>query len=251
MSNEIGAEHALHIAIVGVGGVGSELIQQLIDSTSPYPISIIALSNSRKMLLFTAAPDRCFVRISQAWVSALDGPDAQPASLDDLLAELSRVAQYMPGRVVCVDNSSSETVAEAYPRFLDAGVHVVTPNKKAFSGSLALYERIFGSVADRWTTTGTRRGVVYNEATVGAGLPIISTLKDLVNTGDKVSGIKVPGIRQAPDGVDLQVKKIEGVFSGTLSYIFNEYSRGEQGGPSFSTIVQVAKENGYTVSINV
>ena len=45
-----------------------------------------------------------------------------------------------------------------------------------------------------------------------------------------------------------QVNKIEGVFSGTLSYIFNEYSQGEQGGPSFSSIVQVAKANGYTVS---
>ncbi|KAI9567468.1 homoserine dehydrogenase-domain-containing protein [Boletus coccyginus] len=214
----IGHEHALHLAIVGIGGVGSELIQQLVNS--PYPMSIAAISNSRKMLLFTDGTS-CFIPKSGA--DALDDPNAQAASLDGLLDALSDLAQRKPGKVVLVDNTASQVVAETYPRFLDAGIHVVTPNKKAFSGSLELYKRIVGPIADR--VSG--RGVFYNEATVGAGLPIISTLKDLVNTGD-------------------QVKKIEGVFSGTLSYIFNEYSRGNQGGPSFSSIVQIAKENGYT-----
>jgi homoserine dehydrogenase len=216
----IGREHALHLAIVGIGGVGSELIQQLVDSDSPYPISIAAISNSRKMRLFTDGTS-CFV--PNRGTSALDDPCAQAASLDNLLDALSGLAQRKPGKVVLVDNTASQAVAETYPRFLDAGIHVVTPNKKAFSGSLELYKRIVGSAADR--TNG--RGVFYNEATVGAGLPIISTLKDVVNTGDKV-------------------KKIEGVFSGTLSYIFNEYSKGDEGGPSFSSIVQVAKANGYT-----
>lgn len=169
----IGHEHALHLAVVGIGGVGSELIQQLVNN--PYPLSIAAISNSRKMLLFTDGT-------SCSGADALDDPNAQAASLDGLLDALSDLAQRKPGKVVLVDNTASQVVAETYPRFLDAGIHVVTPNKKAFSGSLELYKRIVGPIADR--VSG--RGVFYNEATVGAGLPIISTLKDLVNTGDQV-----------------------------------------------------------------
>ncbi|KAG6377503.1 putative HOM6-homoserine dehydrogenase [Boletus reticuloceps] len=212
-------DRILHLAIVGLGGVGSEIIQQIIDSDSPYPMSITAISNSRKMLLFTDGTS-----FLPKWrAGGLDDPNAQAASLDGLFDALSDVAQRKPGKVVLVDNTASQAVAEAYPRFMDAGIHIVTPNKKAFSGSLELYKHIIESPADRMTG----RGVFYNEATVGAGLPIISTLKDLVHTGDKV-------------------KKIEGVFSGTLSYIFNEYSKGDQGGPSFSSIVHIARANGYT-----
>jgi homoserine dehydrogenase len=84
------------------------------------------------------------------------------------------------------------------------------------------------SAADK---TGTS---YYGESTVGAGLPILSTLKDLVNTGD-------------------EVERIEGVFSGTLSYIFNEFSKADSSsgpGVKFSEVVKVAKENGYTVSFS-
>ena len=70
---------------------------------------------------------------------------------------------------------------------------------------------------------------MYGESTVGAGLPILSTLKDLVGTGD-------------------EIKKIEGVFSGTLSYIFNEFSKVEGGDVKFSEVVKIAKDKGYTVS---
>jgi len=72
-------------------------------------------------------------------------------------------------------------------------------------------------------------GSVFLEATVGAGLPIISTLRDMLKTGDEVT-------------------KIEGVFSGTFSYIFNNFSKPGGGGPKFSEVVKIAKENGYTVS---
>lgn len=184
--NAIDRERALHLAIVGLGGVGSELIQQLSDI--PYPFSIAAISNSRKMLLFTDGTS-CFV--PKRGTNAIDDPSAPAASIDALLDALSGLAQRKPGKVVLVDNTASQAVAETYPRFLDAGIHVVTPNKKAFSGSLELYKRIVGSVADRIQG----RGVFYNEATVGAGLPIISTLKDLVNTGDKVRVAGPVGVR--------------------------------------------------------
>lgn len=81
--------------------------------------------------------------------------------------------------VVFVDNTASVSVAETYPALLRAGVHVVTPNKKAFSGSQNLYDQIVAA---------SREGGAkfLHEATVGAGLPVVSTLKDLVLTGDKV-----------------------------------------------------------------
>lgn len=177
--SRIDREHALHLAIVGLGGVGSEFLQQLIDGDSPYPMSIAAISNSRKMHLFTDGTTN--FRPSRG-TTVLDDPSAQAASMDVLLDALSGLAKRKPGKVVLVDNTASEAVAETYPGFLDAGIHVVTPNKKAFSGTLELYKRIIGAAGD-WMRG---RGVFYNEATVGAGLPIISTLKELVYTGDKV-----------------------------------------------------------------
>ncbi|KAF9225910.1 aspartate kinase homoserine dehydrogenase [Gyrodon lividus] len=218
--SSLASTKAIHVAVVGLGGVGKELMKQLIET--PYPIKIAAISNSRKMLLFTDGT-ACFSRVQ--WATALDAADAPDTDLDVLRDALGALARKSPSMVVLVDNTSSEAVANVYPMFLDAGVHVVTPNKKAFSGDLGLYKSIIGG--ESRSPAELPRGAFYNESTVGAGLPIISTLKDLVNTGDKV-------------------KKIEGVFSGTLSYIFNEYSKGQEGGPSFSSIVQVAKANGYT-----
>ena len=81
--------------------------------------------------------------------------------------------------VVFVDNTASPSVAETYPALLRAGVHVITPNKKAFSGSQNLYDQIVAASREG----GTK---FLHEATVGAGLPVLSTLKDLVGTGDKV-----------------------------------------------------------------
>lgn len=78
-----------------------------------------------------------------------------------------------------VDNTSSDDVAKLYPSFLRAGINIVTPNKKAFSSSLELYTEIVSAAE----AGGAK---FLQESTVGAGLPIISTLKDLVDTGDKV-----------------------------------------------------------------
>lgn len=93
-----------------------------------------------------------------------------------------------PGqKVVLVDNTSSEDVAGLYPTILKFGIDIITPNKKAYSGTLQLYESILSS--------GLESGARFlNEATVGAGLPIISTLKDLVATGDKVGLPQFPRI---------------------------------------------------------
>jgi aspartokinase/homoserine dehydrogenase 1 len=99
---------------------------------------------------------------------------------------------------------------------LAAGIHVVTPNKKANSAPMGDYRAL---------QQARRQGGTHYlyEATVGAGLPIIQTLRDLRETGDEVTGI-------------------EGIFSGTLAYLFNVYD----GTRSFSDIVREAKQRGYT-----
>ncbi|KAI0763502.1 aspartate kinase homoserine dehydrogenase [Trametes elegans] len=202
------------VAVVGVGLVGGEFIKQLLAFPAPNPFRLVSLSSSKSTLFH---PDGLSVSTA-SWKDELANSGKKP-DLQALLRELAALVK--PGQeVVLVDNTSSNDVAALYPQFLKFGVNVITPNKKAFSSELSLYEQILSASVE----SGAR---FLNEATVGAGLPIISTLKDLVATGDKVL-------------------KIEGVFSGTMSYIFNEFSTGKDSGPSFSSVVSVAREKGYT-----
>ncbi|KAI0049168.1 aspartate kinase homoserine dehydrogenase [Auriscalpium vulgare] len=209
------ASRSVSVAVVGVGLVGAEFVEQLLAFPAPHPFRIVALSSSKSTAF---APDGLTLT-SGTWKQTLvtsGGALRSPADLANDLAALVK-----PGAdVVLVDNTSSDDVAATYPTFLSAGINVITPNKKAFSAGLRLYKEIL----DASHAGGAR---FLNESTVGAGLPIVSTLKDLVATGDKVT-------------------KIEGVFSGTLSYIFNEFSTGTPGGPSFSSVVRVARDKGYT-----
>lgn len=125
--------------------------------------------------------------------------------------------------IILVDNTSSQDIAAFYPKFLADKITVVTPNKKAFSSDLDLWKKIAGS-AYPYDPDG---GFLYHEASVGAGLPIISTLKDLLETGD-------------------EVQKIEGVFSGTMSFLFNNFAPVEGKGGKWSDEVSKAKAAGYT-----
>ncbi|KAI9204535.1 homoserine dehydrogenase-domain-containing protein [Polychytrium aggregatum] len=208
----------VNIAIVGPGLVGAELISQLraynqLAHSAKLPV--IAISNSKKMLLTT--PAKCATALTGDWTVA---PDV-------VAADLTRVAQHAVQHQPCVivDCTSSDSVAALYPSWLKLGLHVVTPNKKGFSGSLSLFKEIKALTAPK---AGHRYPLAYHEATVGAGLPIISTLTDLISTGD-------------------HIEKIEGIFSGTLSYIFNNFSTtGDASTPKFSEIVAIAKAKGYT-----
>ena len=123
-------------------------------------------------------------------------------------------------KTILVDNTSAQDIADSYPSFLKSGISIVTPNKKAFSGSYKLWQDIFSASAQ----SGAR---VYHESSVGAGLPVISTLNDLVETGDEVT-------------------KIEGVFSGTMSFLFNSFAPTSGSGGKWSAEVTKAKELGYT-----
>lgn len=138
------------------------------------------------------------------------------SSFDEILNYLiSSEDNHRPS--VVIDCTASEEVPKQYPRILKSNINIITPNKKGLSGSLKLFNEIQEAIQDT-------QAKLFYEATVGAGLPIISTLQDLHESGDCIH-------------------KIEGIFSGTLSYIFNEFGGGDI---KFSQIVQQAKEKGYT-----
>jgi homoserine dehydrogenase len=174
------SSRTIAVAVLGVGLVGSEFVRQLQALPPPHPFRLISLSSS-KATVFNAdgippsADWRALLRASSSSGVSSSPPTGRLADLTRTLAGLVRA----DNAVVLVDNTSSEDVAGAYPALLRAGVHVVTPNKKALSGSQALYDQIVSASLE----SGAK---FLHESTVGAGLPVISTLKDLVATGDKV-----------------------------------------------------------------
>ncbi|THH11921.1 hypothetical protein EW145_g361 [Phellinidium pouzarii] len=158
------------VAIVGTGLVGAELVNQLL-CLSRSQFKIVSLSSS-KATLFAANG----LAITQADWRAIFQQSAAPTILSALSGELQGLVK-AGNKVVLVDNTSADSVAKMYPHFLAAGINVVTPNKKAFSTDQQLFEDITKASSES-------RARFLNESTVGAGLPIISTLKDLVATGD-------------------------------------------------------------------
>ncbi|KKA27805.1 hypothetical protein TD95_003932 [Thielaviopsis punctulata] len=205
------------IAVIGAGGVGKCFLGQLsaLAARRPSPTLSLCYICTSKKAVFNA--DYSAIDISSA-PSALATSAASPKALPSLIEYLAAA----PAPVVLVDNTSSQDVADAYPLFLAKGINIVTPNKKAFSGSYDLWQAIFSAAA----ASGAK---VYHESSVGAGLPVISTLKDLVDTGDKVT-------------------KIEGVFSGTMSFLFNSFAPTAAGAAAgkWSAEVKNAKALGYT-----
>ncbi|MDR2786366.1 MAG: bifunctional aspartate kinase/homoserine dehydrogenase I, partial [Treponema sp.] len=134
-------------------------------------------------------------------------------ALDAFIARMK--ALNLPNTAFC-DCTPGGDVAESYADIVRSSIPIVTPNKKANSGSLEYYRTLTGFSRDR--------GIPYlYETTVCAGLPVISTLRDLSVSGDRV-------------------RRIEAVLSGTLSFIFNNYD----GSIPFSELVREAKLKGYT-----
>jgi len=115
-----------------------------------------------------------------------------------------------------VDNTASKLIPEHYTRLLENNIAISTPNKIALSSGLEKYKSLKA-------LSGSRNIPLNYETNVGAGLPIISTLKSLTSSGDQIS-------------------KIEAVLSGSVSYIFNNFSSDKQ----FIDIVKIAQEKGLT-----
>jgi homoserine dehydrogenase len=163
------------VAVVGCGLVGSEFIHQLLSiPPSVSPFKLVSLSSSKRtVFVHKTSPIGPNVDWKSLLATSPDWADLKQltARLTQLIAEKERVA--------LVDNTSSEEVAGLYPLWLKQGINIVTPNKKAFSGDAELFARILNASKK----SGAR---FFFEATVGAGLPVIAPLKDLLATGDKV-----------------------------------------------------------------
>ena len=202
----------LSIGIIGPGQVGQALVHQIAEARgrllreTHLDLRVRALASSRKMLL-----DEQRLDLSH-WREALEDKGV-PCDLDAFARHVQ--AEHLPHAVI-IDCSASSEVADHYPRWLAAGIHVLTPNKQAGGGPFERYQAVQAAARSgraRWRY----------EATVGAGLPVIGTLRDLIDTGDRI-------------------ERIEGIFSGTLAYLFNRYD----GEVPFSELVRQAKSAGYT-----
>jgi bifunctional aspartokinase / homoserine dehydrogenase 1 len=203
--------NTLSIGLIGPGTVGSVLLAQIETQIERLrelnlDLRVRGIASSKRMLLEESTVDL------NRWRERL----AETGEPLDILKFVNHVqADYVPHTVI-IDCTASAVVADHYRDWLRRGIHIVTPNKKANSGTFPYYQ----SLQEAKRATGTH--YLY-EATVGAGLPVIQTLRDLRETGDDVT-------------------QIEGIFSGTLAYLFNVFD----GSESFSSIVRAAKAKGYT-----
>jgi len=205
------SNRTLSIGVVGAGNVGAALLDQIHDQAErlreeqDIDLRVRGIATSTKMLRAEKSLDLATWRDDLANGAATD--------LDAFVDHVQ--TEYHPHTVI-VDCTASEVVAQRYQEWLDRGVHVVTPNKKANTGSWDDYRAL------RAASQGPGPRYLY-ETTVGAGLPILQTLNSLIETGD-------------------QVHRIEGILSGTLSYLFNAF----HGDRPFSAILRQAKEEGFT-----
>lgn len=201
------------MGIIGPGLIGATLLDQLRDQAAVLKeefnidLRVMGITGSRRMLLNDAGIDL------SRWRELLKEKGE--------VANLEKFTQYVHGNhfipnTVLVDCTADSNIASCYHDWLRKGIHVITPNKKANSGPLDQYLKLRALQRKSYTH-------YFYEATVGAGLPIISTLRGLLETGDKIL-------------------KIEGIFSGTLSYLFNNFT----GTRNFSEVVAEAKQAGYT-----
>ena len=201
----------LNLFICGVGTVGGMLIEQIrsqqekLMQTHRLKLNVVGIASSHKAVFSRAGIDLATYR---------EQLDASPESSSERLRD--GVVGMNIFNSVFVDCTASKEVAELYQTFLDNNISVVAANKVAASSSYETYRRL--------KSTALQRGVKYLfETNVGAGLPIIGTINDLVSSGDRIL-------------------KIEAVLSGTLNFIFNAISDKV----SFSETVRLAKELGYS-----
>lgn len=209
----------IFLAIIGLGGVGKafleqyEHLRQRLASQSPKTDLALILARRSK----TQVLSERYGGLDSSQILKMLEESRKPFLPFDAILDFLAGA---PGKVVLVDNTSDLELAKSYPAILGKGISIVTPNKKAFSDNISLWDNIFAAAAKGGSH-------VFHESTVGAGLPVISTLNELIETGD-------------------QVMKIEGVFSGTMSFLFNSFMPVGGEGGKFSAEVKKAKDLGYT-----
>ncbi len=208
----LGESTTLNLFILGPGLIGGTLLKQIEQQKSALQkkislhLKVIGIANSQTIF---SAPDGIDL---SSWQIDLKSSQ-QKASLRKFI---DLIKEYNLPNSVFVDNTSNKEVADYYEELLSHAISIVTPNKVANSGTFARYKAL--------KLAAKRSGAkFFYETNVGAGLPVINTLQGLMHSGD-------------------DVLKIEGVLSGSLSYIFNTYD----GTTSFKEVVLKAKELGFT-----
>ncbi len=202
----------LNVFLVGVGLIGGTLLEQItvqqkyLLTNQLLKINIVAMANSKKMLFNADGIEL------KNWKEQLLASKEK----SDMKKYVQKMEELNLSNSVFIDCTSNALVVDYYEDILNHSISIATPNKLAGSGPYDRFKKL--------KATAFKNGIKYLfETNVGAGLPVITTLNDLMQSGDKVL-------------------KIEGVLSGTLSYIFNNFKEGT----SFSSVVKTANEKGFT-----
>lgn len=202
----------LYVFNIGTGNIGATLFKQLENQhdflldKNDIEIKVVGISNSRKMLFNTEGVDL------KNWSVELEENGTEA----DLALFIEKMKALNLPNCVFIDNTASKLPSTYYEAIFKANISVVTCNKIANSGKYEQYKTL--------RDTAHKHGVdFFYETNVGAGLPIVRVLKDLMLSGDRIV-------------------KIEAILSGTISYIFNNF----KGDASFFNVVKQAQELGYT-----
>ncbi len=201
-----------HVFMFGVGTIGKQLLELMYKQSQPWletlnlRVCLVGLANSQQMVWNTRGIplDRALALLDEEGIGI---------DLDTLVEHLSRSRL---DRLIVIDATASNKIARCYPDLLKHNIAVVTPNKRANTLDLDFYKTLQRAARDHQVP-------YFYETTVGAGLPVISTLRDLVRSGDEII-------------------RIEGMVSGTLGYLFNCMAAGL----SFADALKQAYEHGYT-----
>ncbi len=202
----------VNVFMVGVGLIGGTLLDQIkeqaqhLEEKQKLHINVIGLANSKKMLLETNGID-----LNQ-WKENLLGSE-KSSDVEAFVNEM--IAMNLPNSVF-VDNTANHNLPDYYKKILGSNISISTPNKVANSATYQQYEEL------KKLAKAKQVEFLY-ETNVGAGLPVISTMRGLIESGD-------------------EIVKIEAVLSGSVSYIFNGFSSSR----SFYDLVLEAKDLGYT-----
>ncbi|WP_313027102.1 homoserine dehydrogenase [Soonwooa sp.] len=207
-----GKPKVVHLALIGHGNVGSTLIEQILDSAydilnrKRIDLKVVAISNSKKMALNKSG-------FGSDWRQKINYSNTK-SNISELI---SYTKEHNLENLIVVDNTASPAFVKNYTKFVENGFDVVSSNKIFNTLPISDYRNFRTQLAKN------NKKYLY-ETNVGAGLPLIDTLKLLHLSGEDITRIK-------------------GVFSGTLSYVFNQFSvRNEK----FSTIVKEAMNKGFT-----
>jgi aspartokinase/homoserine dehydrogenase 1 len=199
--------------MVGCGLIGGTLLNQIraqeefLKKELSLDLKLVGLANSKKMFIHREG-------ISLVnWKETLN----EMGEISDLSKFVEEMEHSNLPNSIFIDNTANEEITHFYETILNASISISTPNKIANSSDYGKYAAL--------KSLSRRRGVMFQyETNVGAGLPVISTLNDLINSGDRII-------------------KIEAVLSGSLSFIFNTFGNNDK---SFSQIVEEAMVLGFT-----